>query len=77
MMFVLDGERLYVIGERVGEPERQRVITPCRPNVKCAQSATVIRSGSVVLTIIAFSRGSVATPTHDSLGWKEPTGDVA
>ncbi len=40
-------------------------------NVDGPQSATVGRSGSVVLTFIAFSRGSVATLTHGSLGYTD------
>ncbi len=48
---VVDRSHLRVRPER---PERQLIITRCRPNVKCLQSATVMRSGSAVPAITVF-----------------------
>ena len=48
--------------------ERQRVIKRCALNVKCSESATVIRSTSVVLRKSSLSEGLLTTQTIGSLG---------
>ena len=56
--------------EQIGfEPqERQRVITRCALNVRSQESATVIRSGSVVLTMTALPQRLVPGRSRGSLG---------
>jgi hypothetical protein len=52
--------------------ERQRVIRRCALSVKCSESATVIRSTSVVLTELWPPRRSNAHQTHCLLGRSLP-----
>jgi hypothetical protein len=51
-------ERAGTVEVAFGSHERRRVVTSCALSVNMSESATVVRSGSVVLTIIAFSGGT-------------------
>ena len=60
-----------------GHQQRQRVITRCALSVERSESATVIRSTSVVLSRIALSEGLTATRTLGLLGQRAPDGAVS
>ena len=60
-----------------GRQERQGVITSCGLSVKCSESATVIRSTSVVLSGSSLSEGRSTTQTLGSLGHRAPESFVS